>query len=200
MKFCSYKTLAIAIMVAFLVLPVSGCAREPAAPPPPPPAGTLMVEPAKIDQAMLKGVLPALAKAMGLPEAAAAALPPQMGILAIPVKFKGSGWRPNEIITIELVVPPDVEMKGLDRARGEDSVGIAFATADEKGNFEATLERVSKVDWLLRGSFLPTMALDTASLANPLPNGTYTLRAVGDDPRSFTTTTWVLELKAPTAK
>jgi len=200
MKICSFKTLIIVAMVALLVLPVVGCApKAPPPPPPPPPAGTLTVEPAKIDQAMLKGVLPALAKALGLPEAAAAGLPPQMGILAIPVKFKGTGWQPNEIVTVELVVPPDVAMKGLDRERGEDAVGIAFATTDDQGNFEVALERVSKVDWLLRGDFLPTMALDTKSLGNPLPNLVYTLRAVGEDTRAVATTTWDLQLTPPAA-
>jgi len=196
MKLCNFRTLVFVAMVALLVLPISACAPKA---PPPPPAGTLTVEPAKIDQAALKAVLPALAKAMGLPEAAAAGLPPQMGILAVPVKFKGTGWQPNEIITVDLVVPPDVEMKGLDRERGEDSVGIAYATANDKGDFEVTLERVAKVDWLLRGSFLPTMALDTKSLGNPLPNGTYTLKAVGEDLRSVATTTWELELVAAPA-
>jgi len=202
MKLSNFKKLVFVAMVALLVLPVVGCAPKAPPPlPPPPPAGTLTVEPAKVDQAMLKGLLPAIAKALGMPEAAAATLPPSLGILAVPVKFKGTGWQPKEIISVELVVPPDVEMKGLDRARGEDSVGIAFATANDKGDFEVTLERVSKVDWLLRGGFTPTMALDVKTLipGNPLPNGTYTLRAMGEDARSVATTTWQLEMVAPPA-
>jgi hypothetical protein len=92
-------------------------------------------------------------------------------------------------------------MKGLDRARGEDSVGIAFATTDDKGNFEVALESVSKIDWVLRAGFTPSLAPDAKTLipGNPLPNGTYTLRAVGEDTRAVATTTWVLELVAPPA-
>ena len=177
MKSCSFKTLIIVAMVALLVLPIAACAPKA---PPPPPAGTLTVEPAKIDQALLQGNL--------------------MRIMILPVKFKGTGWQPNEIVTVDLVVPPDVEMKGLDRARGEDSVGIAYAAANDKGDFEVTLETVAKVSWLLRGSYLPTLTLDTKSLGNPLPNGTYTLRAVGEDTRSVATTTWDLQLVAPPVK
>jgi hypothetical protein len=188
------------IMVALLVLPVVGCAKKPPAPPPPPPAGTLTVEPAKVDFELLKKYFPPIAKALGLPEAMSAQVP-HLAMLAVPVKFTGSGWRPKEIITVELVVPPDIEIPGLDRARGEDAVGIAFATADDAGNFEAKMERTAVIGFILRGGFQPTLAPDPKTLipGNPLPNGTYTLRAVGEDPRSVATTTWVLELKPPAA-
>jgi hypothetical protein len=178
-------------MVALLVLPIAACA---------PKAGTLTVEPAKIDFEMLKQNFQPIAKALGLPEAMAATVP-HLAMLAVPVKFTGSGWQPNEIITIDLVVPPDVEMKGLDRERGEDSVGIAFATTDDKGNFEAKLERTAIIGFILRGGFTPSVAPDPKTLipGNPLPNGTYTLRAMGEDPRAVATTTWQLELVAPPA-
>ncbi len=200
MKLSNFKKLVFVAMVALLVLPVVGCApKAPPPPPPPPPAGTLTVDPAKIDVEMLRKFLPAIAKALGMPEAAAAGLPPSLGILAMTVKFKGSGWQPKEVITIDLVVPPDVEMKGLDRARGEDSVGIAFATADADGNFEAVLERTAKVDWLMRGGFTPALALDPKTLGKQLPNGTYTLKAMGEDTRAVATATWVLEMTPPPA-
>jgi hypothetical protein len=187
-------------MVALLVLPVVGCApKAPPPPPPPPPAGTLTVDPAKIDVETLKKYMPAIAKALGLTEAAAATLPPSLAVLAMTVKFTGAGWQPNEVIIIDLVVPPDVEMKGLDRERGEDSVGIAFATANADGNFEAVLERTAKVSWLMRGGFTPTLALDPKTLGKQLPNGTYTLKAMGEDTRAVATATWVLEMTPPPA-
>jgi hypothetical protein len=191
MKLCNFKTLIIVAMVALLMLPIAACA---------PKAGTLTVEPAKIDFEMLKQNFPPIAKALGLPESMAATVP-QLAMLAIPVTFKGTGWQPNEIITIDLVVPPDVEMTGLDRERGEDSVGIAFATADDKGNFEAKLEKTATIGFILRGGFTPTLAPDPATLipGNPLPNGIYTLRAVGEDARSVATKTWDLQLVAPPA-
>jgi len=184
-------------MVALLVLPIAACAPKA---PPPPPAGTLTVEPAKIDFEMLQKYFPPIAKALGLPEAMAATVP-HLAMLAIPVKFTGTGWQPNEIITVELVVPPDIEMKGLDRERGEDAVGIAFATADANGNFEAKMERTATIGFILRGGFTPSIAPDPKTLipGNPLPNGTYTLRASGEDPRAVATTTWELQLVAPSA-
>jgi hypothetical protein len=200
MKLFILKKLVIIVMVALLVLPLIACVpKAPPPPPPPPPAGTVAVEPAKIDVEMLKKIMPVIVKASGLPEAEAAALPLSLAILVVPVKFTGSGWQPNEIVTVELVVPPDVEMQGLDRARGEDSVGIAFATTDDKGNFQTTLERTAKVDWILRASVTSTMALDMATLGNQLPNGTYTLKAAGKDMRAVATTTWVLEMTPPAA-
>ncbi len=197
-----FKALIIIAAVALLILPMAACAKQPPAPPPPPPppAGTISVEPAKVDFELLKKYFPPIAKALGLPEAMSATVP-HLAMLAVPVTFKGSGWRPNEIITVELVVPPDIEIPGLDRARGEDSVGIAYATADSAGNFEAKLERTATIGFILRGGFQPTLAIDPKTLipGNPLPNGSYTLRAMGDDPRAVATTTWVLELKPPAA-
>jgi hypothetical protein len=201
MKLSNFKMLVFVAMVALLVLPVVGCApKAPPPPPPPPPAGTLTVDPAKIDVETLKKYFPPIAKALGLPEAMAATVP-HLAMLAIPVKFKGAGWQPKEVITIDLVVPPDVEMTGLDRTRGEDSIGIAFANADDKGNFEANLEKTATIGFILRGGFLPTLAPDPKTLipGNPLPNGTYTLKAMGEDTRSVATTTWQLELVAPLA-
>lgn len=202
MKLSSFKTLLFVVMAALVVLPVMACAPKAPPPPPPPPpappAGTISVEPAKIDQAMLKKILPAFAKAVGLPEAAVPTLPPALAVLAVPIKFSGSGWQADEIITVELVVPPDVEMKGLDRERGEDAVGIALATADAEGNFEASMGSIGKVNWLLRGEWLPIIKPDLTKI-NPLPNGVYTIKAVGTDPRTVATTTWELEL-LPTEK
>ncbi len=182
-----------ASLAAFLLLlPLAGCAKETV---PTRPAGTISVQPAKVDQVMLKQLLPAVAKAAGLPEAAAAALPPCLSILAIPIKFSGSGWAANEFVTIDLVVPSEVTIKGL--GPGEDCVGIAVATADSAGNFETTMEATAKLNWLLRTEWLPTMYPDITKF-NPLPNGVYKIRATGVDPLTVATTTWELEL-SPTA-
>jgi len=201
MRLFGFDKLVIIAMVALLVLPIAACApKAPPPPPPPPPAGTLTVEPAKIDFEMLQKYFPPIAKALGLPEAMSATVP-HLAMLAVPVKFTGTGWQPNEVVTVELVVPPDVEISGLDRARGEDAVGLAFATSDANGNFEAKMERTATIGFLLRGGFTPSIAPDPKTLipGNPLPNGTYTLRASGEDPRAVATTAWVLEMVAPPA-
>jgi len=183
-------------MVALLMLPVMACAPKeplpPSPPPPAPPAGTFTVSPPKVDQATLKNILPAFAKAVGLPEAAVPALPPALAVLALPIKFSGSGWPADEIITVELVLPPGTEMKGLSPDE-ENSITLAFAKAEANGDFTATMESTAKINWLLRGEWLPILKPDLTKI-KPLPNGVYTLRAVGTDPRTEAITTWELEL------
>jgi hypothetical protein len=146
---------------------------------------------------MLKPLLPAVAKAAGLPEAAAAALPPCLSILAIPVKFSGSDWPANELVFIDLIIPPGIEVKGL--TPGEDSVGIAVATADAGGKFEVNMEATAKLNWLLNTDWLPTVKPDLTKI-KPLPNRVYTIRATGVDPLTVVTTTWELELLPPAEK
>ena len=193
------KKRIIILTLALLALSfTAACAQEATPPPQPPapPAGTLEVQPPKVEQETLVQMRPLVAKALKLPDAAAATLPPYLSILALPVKFSGAGWPANEMVFVDLVIPPDVEMKGLDRARGEDSVGIAVATASPDGSFEAIMESTAKLNWLLRTDWLPTVKPDIATI-KPLPNGTYTIRATGIDPRTVTTATWELQLVAP---
>lgn len=135
----------------------------------PPKAGTIAVEPARIDTTWL-------------------------AVTGIPIKFIGSGWPANELVTIELVIPPSVDMPGLDRDRGEDSYAMVFATADADGNFEAVMERVTKANCLLRTYWLPTLMPDPKTI-NPLPSGRYTIRAVGLHPDTVATTTWYVRLR-----
>ncbi|MCK4722515.1 MAG: hypothetical protein KAT75_04385, partial [Dehalococcoidia bacterium] len=198
MKSSSFRKVLFVAM-ALLVLPIVGCAAEEAAPPPPPPAppaGTITVTPAQISYTTIYATWPPVASAIGIPDEAVPVLNPAMALLGIPIKFTGEGWPADELITIDLVYPADVEIKGLDRARGEDSVGIAMATADASGNFEATMEAIPKINWLMRADWKPIVAADWATV-NPIPAGTYTLRAVGLDARTVVTTTWDLELVKP---
>ncbi|MCK4330943.1 MAG: hypothetical protein KAW81_00150 [Dehalococcoidia bacterium] len=192
MRWLKFDKVIIATSAVLLVtLPLFACAEEA----PPPPAGTVAVEPAKVDQDMLKAVLPAVAVAVGLPKEAAPLLPPSLGILAIPVRLAGSGWPANEFVTIDLVLPAGVTVPGLES--GVDSVGIACSTADADGNFDAELEAVAKLNWLLRTEWTG-MKPDVTTL-DPLPAGVYTIKAVGFHPETVATTTWELELVAPAA-
>ena len=197
MKLSSFRKLLFVAM-ALLVLPIAGCAAEEAAPPPPPPAppaGTIAVSPPKIDYATIYASWPPVAAALGFPEAAVPVMNPAIAVAGIPIKFTGEGWPPDDIITIDLIVPAGVEILGL--APDEDSVGIAFCNADADGNFEAEMAlRFAKLNWLLQVEFFPRIAADWSSV-NPIPNGTYTIRAMGLDPRTVATTTWELELNQP---
>jgi hypothetical protein len=192
------KLMLTSIALLLVTQSFAACAQEVTPPPQPPapPAGTLEIQPPKVEQETLIQMKPMVVRALKLPEEAAATLPPYLSVLALPVKFSGAGWPANEMVFVDLVIPADVEMKGLDRDRGEDSVGIAVATADSEGRFEAVMESTAKLNWLLRTDWLPTVKPDIASI-KPLPNGTYTVRATGIDPRTVATATWELQLVAP---
>ena len=133
----------------------------------PPKAGTIAVQPARLDTTWL-------------------------AVKSIPIRFIGSGWPANEVVTIELVIPPGVDMPGL--APDEDSVSIAYATADGDGNFKAVMESVTKANCLLRTYWLPTL-MPAPKTINPLPSGRYTIRAVGLHPDTVATTTWYVRLR-----
>lgn len=197
MKLSSFNKIVFVAM-ALLLLPVAACAAEEPAPPPPPPpappAGTIAVSPPKIDYATIYGSWPAVGAAIGFPEAYIAAMNPAIALLGIPITFTGSGWPAEDYVTIDLVIPASVEIKG--RAAGEDAFGVAFVTADASGSFEVTMESIGKINWLMRADWTPIVSADWATV-NPIPAGTYTVKATGFDPRTVATTTWDLELVAP---
>jgi hypothetical protein len=95
-----------------------------------------------------------------------------------PVTFKGSGFAPNEMIAVEMVLPSGMKMKGL--KKGENRVGIAVGNSDDEGNFTtamkpmATLNTFYQVGWtsLPRPNFKE---------ARPIPPGVYTVTASGLD-------------------
>jgi len=197
MKLSSFNKIVFVAM-ALLLLPVAACAAEEPAPPPPPPpaptAGTIAVSPPKIDYATIYGSWPAVGAAIGFPEQYIAVMNPAIALLGIPITFTGEGWPAEDLVTIDLVIPADVEIKG--RAAGEDAFGIAFVTTDASGNFEVAMESIPKINWLMRADWTPIVAADWTTV-NPIPAGTYTLKATGLDPRTVATTTWDLELVAP---
>lgn len=202
MKLSSFKKITFVAM-ALLLLPIVACAEEAPPPPPPPqrpqlgpPGGTITVNPPKIDYNTIYASWPAVGAAIGFPEAAIAALNPAISLLGIPITFTGSGWPADDLITIDLCIPDGVDMKGLDRARGEDSIGIATGTADASGNFEATMSSIAKINWLMRADWKPEIAADWATV-NPIDNGMYVVKAMGLHPDTYAFGTWGLELNQP---
>ena len=102
-----------------------------------------------------------------------------------PVTFKGSGFQPKEMISVEMVLPPGSKMKGI--AEGED-VGIAFATADEKGNFTAAMKPTATLNWFFQVGWTPLMRPNFKE-ARPIPPGVYTINATGLDSDRVATST-----------
>jgi hypothetical protein len=137
--------------------------------PPPKPAATLAVTPEKVE--------------LSFP-----------GILRIPIVFTGTGWKPKEMVVVEMVLPPGIEMKGVNP--GED-VGIAYGEADDSGNFKGEVPATAKLNTLFRVGWTPILVPDPKTL-NPIPHGVYKIKASGADSGAMATTT--LEFIAPPPK
>ena len=112
-----------------------------------------------------------------------------------PIKFSGSGFKPNEVVTIELIVPKGIKMKGL--KEGEDRVGVAVGTADEKGNFEAAIGALTTLNSLFQVGWTPSIKPNFKE-AKPLPAGKYEIIATGVD--SDRTAKTILEIVPPPKK
>ena len=94
-----------------------------------------------------------------------------------PITFSGSGWKPKEMVVIDMILPPGVEVKGI--KKGED-VGIAYATANDQGVFKAKMAPTATLNWLFQVGWTPLLKPDFKK-ARPLPPGNYTIRASGVD-------------------
>lgn len=110
------------------------------------------------------------------------------------VQFKGLGFAPNEMVVVDLAPGPGVTIKGA--AEGEN-VGLAFATADEKGNFTAKMSPISTLNWFFQVDWTSNMKPDFKK-ATPLKPGKYEIIASGMD--SGTVCKATLELLAPPKK
>jgi hypothetical protein len=94
-----------------------------------------------------------------------------------PIVFSGSGWKANEMVVIDLVLPAGVKVKGV--KPGED-VGLAFANADANGNFTAKMGAMATLNWFFQVGWTPLLKPDFKQ-ARPLRPGAYTIKASGMD-------------------
>jgi len=95
-----------------------------------------------------------------------------------PVTFKGTGFGPKEMISVEMVLPPNLKMKGL--AEGEDVVGVAVGDTDEKGNFTAAMKPIATLNWFFQVGWTPLLKPNFKE-ARPIPPGVYKINATGLD-------------------
>ena len=102
-----------------------------------------------------------------------------------PVTFKGSGFAPKEMISVEMVLPPGLKMKGI--TEGED-VGIAVATSDANGNFTAAMKPTATLNWFFQVGWTPLLKPNFKE-ARPIPPGVYTINATGLDSDRVATST-----------
>jgi hypothetical protein len=93
-----------------------------------------------------------------------------------PIIFTGSGYQPKETVVIDLIIPQGTKMKGL--MEGENTVGIAFSTADVNGDFKATMGPMTTLNTLFQVGWTPLMKPDFKK-ARPLRPGNYEIVATG---------------------
>lgn len=98
-----------------------------------------------------------------------------------PLKFKGSGFAPKEMVVVDIVLPQGMRILGLEE--GENTVGVALATADAQGNFEAAMAPLATMQTLLQVPWVPrkTGVKPDFKNAKPFPPGVYTILATGMD-------------------
>jgi len=124
--------------------------------------GPLPVQPAPPEPPVLKVTLPTT-------------LPDMLDILRMRIYFSGEGYQPNELVAVEMDVPPGVE---IPEGKPGGPVRVASAHADGKGNFTADVTAETKIRTFLRGKMLSTQEPDPKSL-KPIPHGIYTFRSIG---------------------
>jgi len=158
--------ITIVLSLLMFLLPFASCSTLS---PPPKPSATVAVTPAQVELAF-------------------------PGILKVPIVFTGTGWKPKEMVVVDMILPPSVQIQGV--KPGED-VGIAFGEADEAGNFKGEVPATAKLNTIFRVGWTPILAPDPKTL-NPIPPGVYTIKASGTDSGVVVTTT--LEFIAPAPK
>ena len=107
-------------------------------------------------------------------------------LIAKPISFKGSGFQTKEMVSVEMILPPGFKMKGV--KEGENVVGIAFANADEKGNFTAAMAPTATLNWLFQVGWTPLLRPNLKE-ARPIPPGVYRINATGLDSDRIATAT-----------
>ena len=111
-----------------------------------------------------------------------------------PVRFKGAGFLPGEIVVVEMVLLPGVHVTGV--TEGEN-VGLAYATADDHGDFQAAMAPTATLNWFFQVGWTPEAVPDFKQ-AKPLPPGTYVIKATGMDSRAVGKA--ILEILTPPKK
>ena len=103
-------------------------------------------------------------------------------LLKKPIVFKGSGYAANEMVIVDLMIPKGVKIKSV--GEDEESVGLAFANADENGNFQAKMGAMATLNWFFQVGWTPNIK-PVFKEATPLPPGEYDIRATGAESDKF---------------
>jgi len=111
-----------------------------------------------------------------------------------PVQFKAAGFGPQEIVMVEMVLPPNVKIKTIPEG---EKVGLAFGKTDDKGNLETKMAPTATLNWFFQVGWTPE-GQPNLKEAKPLPPGKYEIHATGMT--SGKTAKGALEIVAPPPK
>ena len=111
-----------------------------------------------------------------------------------PLVFTGSGYEPKEIVLIDLILPENVKIKGINVG---ENVGLAFGSADETGNFKLAMKPTATLNWFFQVGWKNNLSPDFKS-AKPIPPGNYNIIASGLN--SNATAKAILTIIAPPKK
>ncbi len=160
-----------------------------------------MIKPGKSGILVVSGlilVMAFLANLTGLNAADLSVAPDKTAIspdlIKEPIMFNGSGWKPNEMVIIDLVLPAGVKVKGA--SEGEN-VGIAMGNADANGGLKAKVDPMTVLMTFLQVGWDDNTMKPDFTQSTPLPPGNYTLKARGVDSGVETQTTLTI---VPTLK
>lgn len=97
-------------------------------------------------------------------------------LLKAPIKVQSAGWKPGEMVVVNLLIPPNVKVKG---AKPGEDVGIASGNADEKGALNAVIGPLTVLMTFFQAEWDDAAMKPDMSKASPLPPGTYKVQAIG---------------------
>lgn len=93
-----------------------------------------------------------------------------------PIMMTGSGWKPGELVVVNLIPPKGVKIKG---ATEGEPVGIANGNADDKGMLKTKVGPLAVLMTFFQTGWIDDKAKPDFSKATPLPPREYKLEAIG---------------------
>ncbi len=112
-----------------------------------------------------------------------------------PIMITGSGWKPGEMVVVNMILPEGVTVKGINPG---DPVGIANGKADDQGALKTKVGTMTILMSFFQVGWDDKKMKPDFSKAKPLPPRTYKVEAIGFDSEAKATA--ILTLVSPPKK
>jgi hypothetical protein len=103
-----------------------------------------------------------------------------------PIMVSGAGWKPGEMVVVNLIIPEGVKVKGVEEG---NVVGIASGKADGEGKFQSKVGPITVLMTFFQAGWDGEKMKPDFKKATPLPPRAYDLEAVGLDSETKAKTT-----------